>query len=134
MTLNIKQWLRRWGMKPCLRSVFFFFNARCMQLSFFSKIRVRLCRSGFVYLLTVSLCFRRTPHPFIRCFNVHLIYRLRTCLSVLKKVAETGGSKRRIKTALNRERRLRHLCSIFQQRDCWEKLPDLRQNHRNGKC
>lgn len=53
-------------------------NAECMVFFFYYFM------SGFVDIVYCVFPLPQTLHPFIRCFNVQLIYRLRTCLSVLE--------------------------------------------------
>lgn len=78
------------GIKPYLRSVFFsIFECRMYGAFFFSKFM-----SGFVDSVYCVFTLPQTPHPFIRCFNVQLIYRLRTCLSVLEKKRRDGGKNK----------------------------------------
>lgn len=36
--------------------------------------------SGSIYNVYCVSVLRQTPHPFVYCFNIHLIYRFRSCL------------------------------------------------------
>lgn len=64
---------------------------------------------GFVDSVYSVFMPLQTLQPVIYCFNVQLIYRLRTCLFVLQKKQRIG--KTRYKDCVhNRETRLKRLC------------------------